>query len=220
VLFCPENFSKDHKCATKGVFLLAALTSINTVDTLRLSVVVAGVQLQALVDTGSTHTFIHEEVARCLGLPIEYRPGISVKVANGERVTSPGVCKGTKIDIGRNTFLIDCFALGLDGFDIVLGVKWLKTLGPISFDFGALWMAFWRDGLPVRLHSIGSDSQPTVAATSTDNLMEVLLSDFADIFSETRGLPPQRRHDHRIHLLPDTVTVAVRPYRYPQLLKG
>ena len=190
MLFCPENFSKDHKCATKGVFLLAALTGINTVDTLRLSVVVAGVQLQALVDTGSTHTFIHEEVARHLGLPMEYRPGISVKVANGERVTSPGVCKGTKIDIGKNTFLIDCFALGLDGFDIVLGVKWLKTLGPVSFDFGALWMAFWRDGLPVCLHGIGSDSQPTVAATSTDNLMEVLLSDFADIFSEPRGLPP------------------------------
>ena len=70
------------------------------------------------------------------------------------------------------------------------------------------------------LHGIGSDFQPTVAATTTDNLVEVLLSDFADIFSETRGLPPQRRHDHRIHLLPDTVTVAVRPYRYPQLLKG
>ena len=50
--------------------------------------------------------------------------------------------------------------------------------------------------------------------------MEVLLSDFADIFSEPRGLPPQRWHDHRIHLLPDTMPVAVRPYRYPQLLKG
>jgi len=49
--------------------------------------------------------------------------------------------------------------------------------------------------------------------------MEVLLSDFADIFSEPRGLPPQRRHDHRIHLLPDTVPVAVHPYWYPQLLK-
>jgi len=154
---------------------LAAITGINTEDTLRLSVRVAGVQLQALVDTGSTHTFIHEEVARRLGLLIEHRPGISVKVANGDRVTSPGVCKGTKIGIGKDTFTIDCFALPLDGFDIVLGVKWLKSLGPISFDFRALWMAFWRDGLPACLYGIGSDSQPTITATATDNLMEVLL---------------------------------------------
>jgi len=154
---------------------LAAITGINTEDTLRLSIRVAVVQLQALVDTGSTHTFIHEEVARRLGLLIEHRPGISVKVANGDRVTSPGVCKGTKIGIGKDTFTIDCFALPLDGFDIVLGVKWLKSLGPISFDFRALWMAFWRDGLPVCLYGIGSDSQPTITATATDNLMEVLL---------------------------------------------
>jgi hypothetical protein len=49
--------------------------------------------------------------------------------------------------------------------------------------------------------------------------MESLLLDFADIFEAPRGLPPQRRHDHRIHLLPGTAPVAVRPYRYPQLLK-
>jgi hypothetical protein len=49
--------------------------------------------------------------------------------------------------------------------------------------------------------------------------MESLLLDFADIFEAPRGLPPQRLHDHRIHLLPGTAPVAVRPYRYPQLLK-
>jgi hypothetical protein len=46
-----------------------------------------------------------------------------------------------------------------------------------------------------------------------------LLQAYADIFAEPRGLPPPRRHDHRIHLLPDTTSVVVRPYRYPQLLK-
>jgi hypothetical protein len=49
--------------------------------------------------------------------------------------------------------------------------------------------------------------------------MTSLLQAYADIFAIPRGLPPQRRHDHRIHLLPGTAPVAVRPYRYPQLLK-
>jgi hypothetical protein len=49
--------------------------------------------------------------------------------------------------------------------------------------------------------------------------MEVLLDSFADIFTTPCGLPPPRCHDHRIRLLPGTTPVAVRPYRYPQLLK-
>jgi hypothetical protein len=46
-----------------------------------------------------------------------------------------------------------------------------------------------------------------------------LLDSFFDIFAEPRGLPPPRRHDHRIRLLSSTTPVVVRPYHYPQLLK-
>jgi len=79
---------------------LAAITGINTEDTLRLNVVINGMTLQALVDTGSTHTFIHDELAQNLGLHITRRPGLSVKVANGERVMSLRVCRATPVHIG------------------------------------------------------------------------------------------------------------------------
>ena len=46
-----------------------------------------------------------------------------------------------------------------------------------------------------------------------------MLHSYNDIFEEPRGLPPPHRQDHRIHLLPASPPVAVRPYRYPQLLK-
>jgi hypothetical protein len=46
-----------------------------------------------------------------------------------------------------------------------------------------------------------------------------LLQSYADIFEEPCGLPPDRRHDHHIHLVPSSSPVAVRPYPYPQLLK-
>ena len=49
-------------------------------------------------------------------------------------------------------------------------------------------------------------------------MLQTLLASYNDIFSEPHGLPPQRRHDHRIHL-PSTTPVAVCLYRYPQLLK-
>ena len=55
---------------------------------------------------------------------------------------------------------------------------------------------------------------------STDNpLLDKLLLSFDDLFATPEGLPPARACDHRIHLLPNTPPVAVRPYRYPQLQK-
>jgi hypothetical protein len=39
-------------------------------------------------------------------------------------------------------FIIDLYVLPLDDFNIVLGVQWLHTLGPIVWYFGALAMSF------------------------------------------------------------------------------
>jgi hypothetical protein len=108
--FCPEPYSKDHKCATRGVFLmelangeedpfgdindleitLHALTGLGPSDSMMLQVIIDGVPFKALVDIRSTHTFIHSEVARRLGLQIIARNGLSVLVANDDRCAQPG----------------------------------------------------------------------------------------------------------------------------------
>ena len=63
--------------------------------------------------------------------------------------------------------------------------------------------------------------QPVTAVTTDPRLplLDRLLAQHGDIFDEPTGLPPARPYDHRIHLLPGTAPVAVRPYRYPQLQK-
>jgi hypothetical protein len=50
-------------------------------------------------------------------------------------------------------------------------------------------------------------------------MLNLLLAEFAELFTEPTGLPPAPPFDHHIHLQPGTPPVAVRPYRYPQLLK-
>jgi hypothetical protein len=198
---------------------LHALTGLASTNTMQQLLVIAGTTLRALVDSGSTHTFIHEAVVHRLGLTVTLRPGLAVKVANGERIQSYGVCKNTTVNIQREIFVTYCYTLPLEGFDVILVVQWLKSLGMIVWDFAALSMAFVREGRSVRL--LGDDSLcPMVCATRLqDNLFPSLLQAYANIFAEPRSLPPPPRHDHRIHLLPGTPPVAVRPYRYPQLLK-
>ena len=60
---------------------------------------------------------------------------IKVKVANGDEIVSLGKCKNTKVKLQGYTFVVDLYILPLAGCDIVLGIQWLRTLGPILWDF-------------------------------------------------------------------------------------
>ncbi|XP_066311353.1 uncharacterized protein [Miscanthus floridulus] len=198
---------------------LHALTGLGHVISMMLLVMIVGVPLKALVDTSSTHTFIHTEVAACLGLSISSRDGLSMLVMNGDRVCSPGVCLAREVLIYEEPFSIDCVALDLGGFDLVLSVQWLCSLGPIVWDFDALSMAFWYQGRAHIWTGLGSKVLVAHAIADPRTILEKLLLSYVDIFKEPHRLPPSRRHDHCIHLIPGSPTVAVWPYRYPQLLK-
>ena len=236
---CKEKYSPDHKCTARGVFLLEleeddtttetgspedlgislqAMTGIGVADTLRLPVSINGITLTALVDSGFTHTFLCDAAVSRLGLQVVPQPGLSVKVANGERISSRGRVT-TTLTIGTEDFPTTCYSLPLDGFDLVLGVEWLRSLGPVICNFDNHTMAFWRQGRLIRLTGMGDPILCSTAIDKSRECMEELLQSFAALFEEPHGLPPSRRHDHHIRLLSGTEPVAVRPYRYPQLLK-
>ena len=50
--------------------------------------------------------------------------------------------------------------------------------------------------------------------------VEQLLAEFEDVFLEPKSLPPHRTLDHEINLLPNSVPINVKPYRYPYFQKG
>jgi hypothetical protein len=239
---CSEKFSRAHLevCPMKGLFLLElestkdeeldnaqplislnAIIGISATETMRLQVRLLDTVMEALVDSGSTHSFISLETASHLHLQPDYRPGIQVTVANGDRVASTGICRGIHIFINNEKFVLDFFIIPLAGYEMVLGVQWLRTLGPILWDFGRAQMSCWRDDHRVVWQGVPAQrTTPTVQAAVTTDLMETLLDEFVDLFSIPVGLPPPRWHNHRIHLLPGTAPIAVRPYRYPQLVKN
>lgn len=150
-----------------------------------------GHELLALVDFGSTHTFLAEVVAQRLGLSPMPRLGMGVMVVNGDQVTSSGICANTQFAIDHEEFFVDCYVVPLNGFDVVLIVQWLYTLGSNLWDFMKLTMSFWRDDH--RVTWTGLDATPagtqTCALTGQD-LMEDLLEQFVVLFEEPHGLTP------------------------------
>jgi hypothetical protein len=72
--------------------------------------------------------------------------------------------------------------------------------------------------LATRLHRtlgwVGRIATQCVVLSEPQELSQALLASYTDIFAEPHSLPPPRRHNHHIRLLPGTPPVAIRPYRY------
>jgi hypothetical protein len=240
---CPEKFSREHarQCSMKGIFWMEldtddndaehsdasaadpeistnAITGIQTSSMLQLATVVHVVGLHWWTRAPPIRSSTAAVAAR-VGLVPEPCAGLSVGVPNGDRVPCAGICRNVAIFIGHEEFAVDLFVIQLGGFDIVLGCEWLRTLGPILWDLNVLSMAFWRHDHRVQWFGVNARPSPGLSALATDALLSLLLEEFQDLFSTPLGLPPPRAFDHRIHLLPGSLPVAVRPYRYPQLLK-
>nr|GEZ32232.1 retrotransposon-related protein [Tanacetum cinerariifolium]GEZ48312.1 retrotransposon-related protein [Tanacetum cinerariifolium]GEZ48333.1 retrotransposon-related protein [Tanacetum cinerariifolium] len=75
-----------------------------------------------------------------------------------------------------------------------------------------------------KLHGVATPAEEAeetlVQAPKTPSEIERLLASFDILFQVPTTLPPHQIIDHRIHLLPYTKPVNVRPYRYPHYQKG
>lgn len=139
----------------------------------------------------------------------------------GERVSSLGKDMSQTVHIGGEAFDVNLYALPLGDNNMVLGVHWLITLGPVLWDLVRHTMAFVR--LVKRIHWRDTDATPGFsAATLTSSgreLLDALLEEFASLFVEPQGLPPRRHLSHRIRLQEGVGPVVVRPYRYAHVPK-
>ena len=113
---------------------------------MRVHVKIGEHNLIALLDSGSTSNFINQAVADDIGLHFHNSAGASVIVANGDRVQCQGLARDVATRIGVDFFALEWYAIPLDCFDMVLGIAFLKTLGPILWDFDELCMSFWHRG--------------------------------------------------------------------------
>ncbi|XP_026459333.1 uncharacterized protein LOC113359994 [Papaver somniferum] len=181
---------------------LHAFTGSSFPTTMRVTGYIAGQPITILLDSGSTHNLLHPTIAkRCGVLPKSVNDDMNVLVGNGGILKTQGLCSDISLKLQDYQFTTEFFLLELSGCEAVLGVAWLRTLGNISWDFEKLHMKFT------------SDDQEYALVVSD------LLLRFSDLFTSPTDLPPQKKYDHRIPLLPNSTPVNVRPYRYPYFQK-
>jgi hypothetical protein len=214
----PPTFDPD-----APLISLSAITGIRTEDTMQIHVHMGDQEFTTLIDSGLTHNFISLPTTHRAGLRFHNSGGAHVTVANGDHVPCRGLVRDVAIRIGYEFFTIDCYSIGLDCYDMILGTTWMRTLGPILWDFDDLCMVFNHNGRRVLWKGIGStrtDIPPTgrlqarrlfTTKGMEPALLECLLDSYANVFAMPAGLPPGCPCDHRIHLKLAIEPIAVRP---------
>ncbi|OMO81357.1 Retrotransposon gag protein [Corchorus olitorius] len=183
------------------IITLHALLGATGPQTMRVAGKIKNQWIMILIDTGSTHNFINTAVAKRLGcatLPMSHVP---VTVANGEALTCKEMCRQLKWEVQGLVQNTDVLLIQLLGCDMVLGIQWLQSLGPIWWDFNLLLMKFSIDnvlhqlqGLKATEMSLFTDKQASRASVPGKSLYTLLLcidypQSFALTTSTTTGTP-------------------------------
>ncbi|PNX65654.1 hypothetical protein L195_g054648, partial [Trifolium pratense] len=117
---------------------LHALMGHSIPQTLRVIGQINNKPVGVLIDSGSTHNFVQDRVVKQLGLVTQQGHTFNVLVGNGEQLGCTSVCTNVSLSMGSQAFVVDLYVLPLSGAELVLGVQWLKTLGPIVTDYDKL----------------------------------------------------------------------------------
>jgi hypothetical protein len=124
------------------VISLHALMGISAPQTLKIKGYIKHRPVVVLIDSGSTHNFIHRRIAEEVNCFVRPVSNFQILIANGGTMKCGGRCENVKLQMGDYHLKTHMFSISMGGCDIVLGVEWICTLGPITMDYQELYMRF------------------------------------------------------------------------------
>ncbi|KAG8388164.1 hypothetical protein BUALT_Bualt02G0097400 [Buddleja alternifolia] len=165
-----EGGSEEQQLDQEVSLSVCSAVSISGPRTMRLKGLVQDREVTILVDSGASHNFISAKLASQLNLPVDLTSRFGVKLGDGHRTDTTGLCREVAIRLDSTSVSVDCYVFPLGGVDMILGIAWLETLGKMEVDWKKRYMTFNQEGKLVQL--VGDGSSYRVEAT-----MKVILHD-------------------------------------------
>jgi hypothetical protein len=184
---------------------------------------------EVLFDTGATHSFITASWVEAHNLPITtMSTPIQIDSAGG-RFRADSICLNVSVEIRGIVFPANLIVMDTQGIDVILGMNWLdKYQVVISCDkrtiklMSPLGEEVVTELVPLEPKK-GSCYQMTVDSSEADPLEIIkVVSKFPDVFpKDLPGMPPERKVEFAIELLPGTAPIFKRAYRVsgPELVE-
>jgi hypothetical protein len=184
---------------------------------------------EVLFDTGATHSFITASWVETHNLPITTMSTPIQIDSVGGRIRADSICLNVSVEIRGIAFLANLIVMGTQGIDVILGMNWLdKYQAVISCDKRTIkLMSPLGEEVVDELISLeprkGSCHQMAIDSKEPDPLEIIkVVSEFPNVFPEDLpGMPPERKVEFAIELLPGTTPISKRAYRVsgPELVE-
>ncbi|KAA3480790.1 hypothetical protein EPI10_021203 [Gossypium australe] len=151
---------------------------------------ISNVPYTALIDIGSTHSYVASTVFENLGVAVESTSrGITVLSPLGQSIWVSKIYRDVPLEVQGIVFLVDLMELSFGEFDLILETGSERVWAYLAY----VSVSGSRD-------------------SSDGNIRTV--RDFLDVFpKELLGLPLNREVEFGIELLPSTTLVSIAPYR-------
>jgi hypothetical protein len=233
------------ECKEPGISISSISGSLGS-KSMRLLGVLQSQRVSILIDLGSTHNFLDPTILAKVNLPVLSTPMLQVKIANGDTIQCFGPVTVTFLKVQGHPIQVKFYLISLIGCDMVLGVHWLQSLGPVLYDFFLMTMQYTYEGVTALLKGLGSMKlsmeegghflKPDTSSNkgfflklisgNTDqpsppypSAIQSFLHTYKSAFAEPTDLPPSRSHDHKIPLT-TSQPINVRAYRYHYFQKS
>jgi len=211
----------------------AAVTGADGPKTLRLQGTLQGHLVLILVDSGSSHTFVSQQLPTSSLSGVQpLQTNVQVKVAHGDILLCDNFIPQALWSVDGYQFSTDMRVLPLHHFDVILGIDWLEAHSPMKVHWKSKWLsvpsqnstAILQGIIPqvpeeVIIHLCSLLAAGTSLLVSFIHEVEAIIQEFSHVFEPLSSLPPKRSCDHAIPLVPGAKAVSIRPYRYPPALK-
>ncbi|MCI40211.1 enzymatic polyprotein, partial [Trifolium medium] len=97
-----EEEEVEVECKSLGV-----LGSMDGFRTMKIEGKVEDVNVMVLIDSGASHNFISPQITTALGLNVSPIAARSIRLGDGHKIVSKGVCRGVKINLGQIEVEVD-----------------------------------------------------------------------------------------------------------------
>lgn len=171
----PEAIEEDNQkeiVSDEPVISLNVLASISSPQTLKIRGFLKHRPVVVLIDSGSTHNFIHQKVPEAVHCFVHAVSNFQVQITDGGTMKCEGHCENVKLQMGDYQLKTHMFAIHMGGCDIVLGAEWLRTLGPITMDFQELYMSFKQNNCTHTLRGLQAGAPSIVNSHRMEKLLK------------------------------------------------
>jgi hypothetical protein len=133
-------------CAYGDKATLASISGVPKFNNFRMRGVLQGQRVSVLIDGGASQNFIDVALLKRRHIPTVEFEGFKVEVAGGSTMPCNRYIPGMKLTLGRHELVQDVYVMDLPDTNIILGVQWPSTLGPITTNYKTMEMSFVEEG--------------------------------------------------------------------------